>query len=174
MRLLISGEKIKRITSVGKNVEEGTLTEAVEIVQVTNLRSILGKETYEKILGFTHVDQASGKLVLNNAVPEWLPELIEDYIQPYMARKVVARLYSQITFKTRNAGVTTYNGQDFGVATMADADRMRIEMNNVAQTYAQLLQDKCKELGLSVGCKPNRSPIYFPEDEPRHHISDLD
>lgn len=172
-KLLITPSKVKQITSIGKNVDENMLNETIEIVQRTNLRSILGKETYDVILGYLHVDEA-GKLVLNDSVPQWLPELISDYIQPYMAKKIVARLYQQITFKVRSAGVASYSGQDFAIVSMQDAQRMRVEYDNIAQTYAQDLQDRCKELGLSVGCKPNRSPIYFPEDEPRHHVSTLD
>lgn len=160
MKMLVTPKYIKEYTSIGKNIDDAILLEAIEIISLTRLKPVLG-DAYDIVLSWTYVDQA-GKLQLSDNVPSYAYELITDYIQPLVSRWVVAHLYKTLTWKTRNAGNVQYQGEGYSVVTMQDADKMRVEMENIAQTYAYRLYDHLEEVGMPRGERPNRSPIYFP------------
>lgn len=115
---LINIEYLKNHSYIDKNVENKYLTVALETIHLTMLDDILGHCLYDKLEELI----CSGDITLPENAKYF--ELIRRYIVPLVAALVQYEIALPITFKERNAGVSSPSDSTFRTASSADIQRL--------------------------------------------------
>ena len=131
MKTLINIADLKGTSIINENVDEKYLIEAIESAQSLYLEEIIGCKLLHKLLdgvtedGFT-LDDSYYNLVVN-------------YIQPYLKRRIAASLVLPLNYKFRNAGVVINNAENYTVPTLKEAMSVQQHLEDEANAFADKL-----------------------------------
>lgn len=129
--LLISEDYIKENTAIDDNVYGKYLLPAIREAQDMGLQTIIGGALYQAILG----------MVADRNVNEPYTSLIEGFIQPYLAYKVVVDLIPILGTKIANLGLISTDDEKAVNISKNDRDRLADYYQFRADFYCRRLQE---------------------------------
>lgn len=144
--LLTSAEYIKAQTEITDNADDAKILPAIRKCQDIELQSVIGSGLLNKLQ--TLIDDSE----MGFAENAHYKELLDDYIQPYLAYLVVSNLTLTLGQKIGNIGVVENTDEHSISLSLNDRGQLRNYYKNIADSYCDLLQRYL--------CK-NRS--HFPE-----------
>ncbi|MFT3908312.1 MAG: hypothetical protein QM737_02715 [Ferruginibacter sp.] len=146
--LLITESKIKAQTIIEKNVDSEILQHITWQVQEHQLKPVLGKTVYERVL--TEVGNQIEDS--NYEIPEMYQDLLSIYIKPFLLTAITADFIFVNQHKATNKGLLKMNDNSANAATPQEVDTLRNYYNNQLSTYKANLIKYLKNNNLIDNC----------------------
>lgn len=131
MKLLISSQTIKAETLVNDNVDEMFIRDAIETAQEIHLKQLIGSKLVAKIESYI---DAQGQWIVGSG--QEYKTLLDDYIHPFLKRRVLADIIVPISFKIRNAGTVQNTAEYISQPSKNDVLYVQEHYANEANFYA--------------------------------------
>lgn len=136
--LLTSENYIKTTTSMDDNILGKALLPAIKLAQDIELQEAIGTALYRKLqtLIFDKEIEDDGN--------EIYAELLDDYIQPFLAYQTLANTVMMVGVKTANIGVVETNDTNIVNIAKAERDLQKESYLHFARHYLKQMQDWLK------------------------------
>lgn len=146
-KYFINVEKLKQLGMIELNVESGKLSNILYRCQERDIKPVLGKDLYNKLLEDIENETLTGDY----------KELVDDYIIDYLIASVEKKSVWHINMKIREKGTGRSNDEYVSQSTMSDDNDLRDELSKDKTAFKQNLIDyleasefpeyqKCKHL----------------------------
>lgn len=145
MKTLINIADLKGTSIINDNVDEKYLIEAIETAQSLYLEEIIGSKLLNKLLDGITEEGVTLEADYYN--------LVIDYIQPFLKRRIAASLVLPLNYKVRNAGVVVNSAENYTVPTFKEAMSVQQHFEDEANAYAL-------KLVKYLNCNSNKFPEY--------------
>lgn len=122
---LITASEVISIAIPDQNYDSGYIKSAtIKAVQYDTLYTILGNDYYNELLSEYGSYSSANQIIIDN------------YVKPFLAFMIVAKIISTTQFKITNAGGSVYNEGEFVKNAGKDVnDSMRLEAESTANIY---------------------------------------
>lgn len=127
--LLTSEAYVKTITQIDDNLAGKYLLPTLRIVQDIRLKEIIG----DCLLKFLQ------QLIAENHISEeayvWYKDLLDNYIQPYLAHQALVEMVDVIANKITNAGLVTVTDEHIQQTYATDRNSLKEHYQRIADSY---------------------------------------
>lgn len=162
--LLISEDTLKKLSSLGNNLDGIYLYPSICLAQDLDLTSIIGPALVTKLCELVE----SGEITDN----ENYKYLLDEYVTNYLVWAVSVNLMPQINYKLQNAGVSVNNDTQRSTLEFNNSKTLQRQFENYADAYATKMKhylmhntDKFPEYNKYIYCEgaeePQRCGIVF-------------
>ena len=133
--LLTSENRIKSISPLSDNLAGKYLLPTIKIVQDVHLRTTIGSCL------LTALQQMIAEGTINDEKNLIYKDLLDNYIQPYMAHQVLSEIVELVANKIVNAGVTQVNDEHQNNSYRPDKNDLKLTYLRHADSYKRLMQE---------------------------------
>ena len=136
--LLTSEAYVRSQTDLDDNLLGKVLLPAIKLAQDIELQEALGTRLYRSL------QQKVFDEVMDETGNTQYKELLDDYIQPFLAYQTLANCVSLSRVKVANAGVVNTTDANVNSETKPNADLLKNDYLHFAHHYLKLLQNYLK------------------------------
>lgn len=133
--LLTSENRIKSVSPLSDNLSGKYLLPTIKLVQDVQLRTTIGSCL------LTALQQMVAEKTIDNPENEIYKDLLDNYIQPYMAHQVLSEIVELVANKIVNAGVMQTNDEHQNNSYRPDKNDLKLTYLRHADSYKRLLQE---------------------------------
>ena len=137
--MLISPDTVKSASYVNYNVDDGTIGASIREGQEIHLQSIIGSNMLYRLQQLVKAQMDGLMDGIDAEENELYKELLDDYIEPYLANKIQALLCMPISMKIRNLGVVKTGDTNVDGPSLKDVMALQTRYNGMAARYATYL-----------------------------------
>lgn len=152
--LLTSENRIKSISPLSDNLAGKYLLPTIKIVQDVHLRTTIGSCL------LTALQQMIAEGTINDEKNLIYKDLLDHYIQPYMAHQVLSEIVELVANKIVNAGVMQMSDEHQNNSYRPDKNDLKLTYLRHADSYKRLLQEfllaHASEIPELTDCECNR------------------
>ena len=131
---MISGDKLKEISFIHKNIDEKDLNEIIWRCQETQIQPVLGTGLYKKVLA-----DITAFLDDSTPIPANYKTLLEDFIWPFLAACCEGRGTTHLNWKIREQAVGTNNDQYVKPGSKQETTDLKDEFNKDMIHYRNIM-----------------------------------
>lgn len=128
MRLFVSEDYLKQVTTIAGNLDPKELLPHVKEAQDRLIQEVLGSKFYNDLIDDTHVLTANETILIS-------------YIKPYLAWIVAHESLPFIHYKNKPKGLIKVSGESNNSADLTELKFILDRLKNRAEQYGQRLQD---------------------------------
>ena len=133
--LLTSENRIKSISPLSDNLAGKYILPTIKIVQDVHLRTTIGSCL------LTALQQMIAEGTINDEKNLIYKDLLDNYIQPYMAHQVLSEIVELVANKIVNAGVMQMSDEHQNNSYRPDKNDLKLTYLRHADSYKRLLQE---------------------------------
>lgn len=133
--LLTSENRIKSISPLSDNIAGKYLLPTIKVVQDVQLRTTIGSCL------LTALQQMIAEGTINDGEHEVYKDLLDNYIQPYMAHQVLSEIVEFVANKIVNAGVMQMSDEHQNNSYRPDKNDLKLTYLRHADSYKRLMQE---------------------------------
>lgn len=133
--LLISEKTLKSQSLINDNVGSEFILPSIQTAQDIGLQPLIGTYLYDKLR------ELVGNGTISNDENASYKTLLDTYITPYLAYKVMSDIQIPLAYKMRNAGIIQTNNEYQTNSIMKDVQQLSTFYDQKATFYANRLSD---------------------------------
>ena len=133
--LLTSENRIKSVSPLSDNLAGKYLLPTIKIVQDVQLRGTIGNCL------LVALQQMVAEGTINDAANEAYKDLLDNYIQPYMAHQVLSEIVELVANKIVNSGIMQLSDNNQTNSYRPDKNDLKLTYLRHADSYKRLLQE---------------------------------
>ena len=137
--MLIAPDDVKAGTYVNFNVDDALLAPAIRETQDVWLQSILGTPLYRRLLQMVYAEIENEDDSIEDEENANYKELLDDYVIPYLEKKVQAVLVMPTSYQQRNLGTIHPSDTNLNAQQISDVLKTQQRLNAVAARFATAL-----------------------------------
>lgn len=125
---------IKANTSVNSNINDKYLMAAIQEVQDTKVRNLLGNQLFDKVTS----------LISNNTISKDENKVYYNLLlllRPFIVYSVLIKVNLNVFARATNGGVVKSNDDTFSSVSLEELKYLNSQYNNAINTYYRLLQE---------------------------------
>ena len=133
--LLTSENRIKSVSPLSDNLAGKYLLPTIKIVQDVQLRGTIGNCL------LVALQQMVAEGTINDAANEAYKDLLDNYIQPYMAHQVLSEIVELVANKIVNSGIMQMSDEHQSNSYRPDKNDLKLTYLRHADSYKRILQE---------------------------------
>lgn len=141
--MLITAEKIKELGYVHDNVLPKTIKITIKRAQRTMLRPVMGATAYNTLIAAVSASLPPTTPVVPLTADQL--DLINNYIQPYLAACVDYKIVVPLTIHSRSKSVGKGKDENHEAADKEDMIMLKNQMQQDVNAFEEILRDKLAE-----------------------------
>lgn len=138
--MLITAEKIRELGYVHDNVLPKTIKITIKRAQRTMLRPIMGADAYDTLIAAVSASLPPTLIIVPLTADQI--DLIDNYIQPYLAACVDYKIVVPLTIRHKSKSVGKGKDENHDAASKEDMIMLKNQMQQDVDAFAEILIEK--------------------------------